>query len=405
MAKKKTKKRKLRKKSTGSPAKLLGFLFIFVVTLFSFVLVLKLPPKKVSLPTIKYVEKKSRISSLKYEEPRITLLEKGIKKVDRAIFNAVVYSKVPKDCIEYLDIKKMYLDGEPYFFQSMGIRAPENKINSFIKNFFYFLKKWSNKDEITIKRSSTSVIHIYVFGRPTHVIYLSPEKLKEEKRTHGEIVLIIDDIGRDIVSAKKLINLFGNKVNLSILPYSLHAKEIDEICRRRHIPTLLHMPMEPIGYPEYDPGIGALFTNMNNKDIKLLVNRAISRIPYIKAVNNHMGSKFTQDKNLMKVFLYELKKKHLFFIDSYTTPKSISITLSKKINIPVFRRDIFIDNKKDVEDILLQLKKAEAYSLKKGIAIVIGHPYRETLKALNIWKEQKNPNVHLVSVTTLLRKL
>jgi polysaccharide deacetylase 2 family uncharacterized protein YibQ len=176
------------------------------------------------------------------------------------------------------------------------------------------------------------------------------------------------------------------------------------LCRKLKIPTLLHMPMEPISYPETDPGPGALLTTMPNNELRNAVKKNLMSLPYIVGVNNHMGSKFTQDSRGMKIFLTELKKRHLFFIDSGTTPKSVAQKLGRELGILVFKRDIFIDNEKDIKTILKFLKKAEKYSLKKGVVIAIGHPYPETIAALKIWKKQKNPQVTLIPVTRLLKK-
>jgi len=220
----------------------------------------------------------------------------------------------------------------------------------------------------------------------------------------GYLILIIDDIGRDLKYAKELIHIFGSDINLSILPYSPHSIEIDNLCRKLKIPTLLHMPMEPISYPETDPGPGALLTTMPNNELRNAVKKNLMSLPYIVGVNNHMGSKFTQDSRGMKIFLTELKKRHLFFIDSGTTPKSVAQKLGRELGILVVKRDIFIDNEKDIKTILKFLKKAEKYSLKKGVVIAIGHPYPETIAALKIWKKQKNPQVTLIPVTRLLKK-
>ncbi len=62
------------------------------------------------------------------------------------------------------------------------------------------------------------------------------------------------------------------------------------------------MPMEPITYPETNPGPGALLTNMDALKIKNLTQKALYHFPNILAVNNHMGSKFTQNRGLMRVF-------------------------------------------------------------------------------------------------------
>ncbi|WP_459889646.1 divergent polysaccharide deacetylase family protein [Desulfothermus okinawensis] len=398
-------------RNKGSLGKLLGFLFIFVVTFSSLVLVLNLPynhrnhiKEKNFCLTKNKVKRLSSQNKLSYEERLISPLEEKIKKIDLAILQSVLVSSLPKNSIHYIEIEHREVKGKSYLYQSLEIKGKIDKIRLFKKKLIHFLKAWFDHREIGVAVHK-NLVKIKVDGIPTHTIIFNLQQgLTKKQFKKGRLILIIDDIGRDLNAAKKLIYLFGSSVNLSILPYSPHAVEVYNLCIKKKVPTLLHMPMEPITYPETNPGPGALLTNMDALKIKNLTQKALYHFPNILAVNNHMGSKFTQNRGLMRVFLSELKKRNLFFIDSMTTPKSVSSSLGKELGLPVFRRDIFLDNKKDVEDILFQLRKAETYSLKKGLVVVIGHPYKETIEALREWKGEKDPNVRLLSVAYLLKQ-
>ena len=70
-----------------------------------------------------------------------------------------------------------------------------------------------------------------------------------------------------------------------------------------------------------------------------------------------MGSRFTGDETGMLTALGEFKKHGLFFLDSLTTPKSAARKAARKTAIAYYERDIFLDNVKDVNAIIHQLKK------------------------------------------------
>ncbi|WP_457560583.1 divergent polysaccharide deacetylase family protein, partial [Caminibacter sp.] len=61
--------------------------------------------------------------------------------------------------------------------------------------------------------------------------------------------------------------------------------------------------------------------------------------------------------------------------------------------IPLFSRNVFIDNKADINYIKTQLKKVVKIAKKRGYAIAIGHPHKTTFEALkesvNILKSVK----------------
>ena len=149
---------------------------------------------------------------------------------------------------------------------------------------------------------------------------------------------------------------------------------------------MLHLPMEPVGYPDVNPGKGALFVNMNEKEIRDVFLKDLARVPGAIGVNNHMGSKFTADETAMKSLLKIIAKKGLFFLDSLTTPKSVTAKLAPHIkNLKVYYRDIFLDNQRDESYVYLQIKKTLDLAKEKDLVIAIGHPYYETIMGFSSW--------------------
>jgi polysaccharide deacetylase 2 family uncharacterized protein YibQ len=140
--------------------------------------------------------------------------------------------------------------------------------------------------------------------------------------------------------------------------------------------------MEPVSYPREKPGAGALFTDMNNNELLYQLDKNIDSVPYISGVNNHMGSKFMEDREKLVVVFGQLKKKNLFFIDSRTAPDSEAIAAAQKVGLRVAERKIFIDNKRDYKEIYNNLIGVINRNGDASQLILIGHPYPETIKAL-----------------------
>ena len=184
---------------------------------------------------------------------------------------------------------------------------------------------------------------------------------------------------------------------------SSNSKRIAALAREAHMEVLLHQPMEPRSYPEDDPGKGAVFVGMDEAAIRRTVMENLAHFPMAVGLNNHMGSRFTEDSRGMRVVLEELRSRGLFYLDSMTTAKSVGTAVGRKVGIPVLRRDVFLDNVADVDAILLQLRKAENVALKQGQAVAIGHPYPETLKALRAWAAQRDSRVEAVTLSSLLQ--
>jgi len=218
----------------------------------------------------------------------------------------------------------------------------------------------------------------------------------------GYLILIIDDIGRDLKYAKELIHIFGSDINLSILPYSPHSIEIDNLCRKLKIPTLLHMPMEPISYPETDPGPGALLTTMPNNELRNAVKKNLMSLPYIVGVNNHMGSKFTTSKRGMELILAEIKRRGLFFVDSRTTRDTVAYVTARSMGIPAAERTVFLDHDTQKESIRKEVSKMVKLSVENGCALAIGHPTSNTWKVLYEELPRISKRVRIVPVHKIL---
>jgi hypothetical protein len=210
----------------------------------------------------------------------------------------------------------------------------------------------------------------------------SPAKPKPQTARHtGRIAIIIDDIGNDIAALDQLMAL-PVTITYSVLPYSLHVQEACQKLEAAGAPVMLHMPMQPLNYPEEDPGPGALLLTMTAPEIQKSLADALAMVPLATGVNNHMGSAFTIDRDRMSVFLDAIKLKGLFFVDSRTTDRTIGFALARQMGIKSAERKVFLDNREDLSAILSQVRLLARESEKQGSAIAIGHPYPETIQAL-----------------------
>lgn len=203
-----------------------------------------------------------------------------------------------------------------------------------------------------------------------------------EKDQMPKIAIIIDDIGYDIQTALALSKLNSN-ITFSILPFSPYGKHISEKLHAMGSQVMLHLPMEPVEYPNADPGTGAILSHMAPDVLLDQLKKNIKRVPYIKGVNNHMGSKLTTHANQMNQIFTILKKKNLFFIDSITAVESKCKSSAKLLKVKFAQRDIFLDNFQDTAYIKGQFQKIIDIAEKHGAAIGIGHPYEATLQTLS----------------------
>lgn len=235
-----------------------------------------------------------------------------------------------------------------------------------------------------------------------NLFFYEPKVVKPEIFPKGRVAIVIDDLGENRQIAMDFLNL-DVPLSFSFFPFARHSREFAREASRQGRDVLLHLPMEPRGYPRQDPGRGRLLTTMGERELLSQLEKDLAAVPYIKGVNNHMGSKFTEDPELMRVVLEEIRGKGLFFLDSRTTAKTVGFKVARELGLKTGQRNVFLDNKRDVSKIKARISELIDLSLKNGGAIGIGHPHPETVQAIREALPSLRENgVELVPVSSLL---
>lgn len=194
-----------------------------------------------------------------------------------------------------------------------------------------------------------------------------------------KIVFVIDDIGGDNKLAQPLQQL-GPKVTYAVLPLRPYSKYFATLGKQSGADVILHLPLDTT--TDVIPGPGLIVSTMSDNDILELLSRDLASVPYHIGVNNHCGSRSTADSRLMTIILKELKRRKLFFLDSYTTRDSVVPNVARKIGIPYLQRGVFLDNSGDPSSIRGEIRRLEDIARKKGSAVAIGHYRVNTLEVL-----------------------
>ena len=200
----------------------------------------------------------------------------------------------------------------------------------------------------------------------------------------GRVAIIIDDMGS---SMQELQTLQSIKLPLTyaVIPSLPHAKRVADSAHGAGAEVMVHMPMEPEGYPQQRlESIGVLVA-MDDKEIAERVGGYFRSVPHAVGANNHMGSRFTQHADKMEVVLKVLKEKGVFFVDSRTSPASVGYKTARAMGLKSGTRQVFLDNVQDEAAIGKQLAEVAAIARKKGAAIAICHPHPSTLRALKAY--------------------
>lgn len=276
-----------------------------------------------------------------------------------------------------LDLVNIYSENNP--LPEIVFRTPEH-VNSaqFISSIRSLL---TSRFEIMsqVARDSMLAFGVGVDGYPVGKLIISGAAREE---LSGEVGIIIDDFGYyDDEVTEEFLTLSPNNVTFSVIPGHDYSEKIGKDAAGRGFEIMVHMPMEPM---EYEGGEGdyILLSGMSSRQVIRRLNNAFEELPMAVGLNNHQGSRATQDPRVMQTVLYMLRSQNMFFIDSYTSPESVGYELARKIGVSSARRTVFLDNEQDSTYIATQMEELVTTARYDGTAIGICHAKELTLAML-----------------------
>ena len=218
-----------------------------------------------------------------------------------------------------------------------------------------------------------------------------------------QVAIVIDDMGMHRERGEQLLAL-DLDLTFSFLPYAPHTRALARTAELLGRDILMHLPMEPEDTKRWDPGPGALYLTMPEAALRMHVEKNLSLVPMAIGVNNHMGSRFTADREAMRTVLALLRPRGLFFIDSLTTPASVGCQVAAELGLPSRRRDVFLDNIQEEAAITRQLDQLIGVARQKGSAVAICHPYPATVAALAANSQRLRAAVQVVGLQQLIER-
>ncbi|MET4698041.1 polysaccharide deacetylase 2 family uncharacterized protein YibQ [Constrictibacter sp. MBR-5] len=218
------------------------------------------------------------------------------------------------------------------------------------------------------------------------------------------IAIVLDDVGLNRPQSRRAIALPG-PITLSFLTYAEDLPQQTASARAAGHELMLHVPMEPME-SSVSPGPEALTVAANETELQRRLNWGLGRFTGFVGINNHMGSRFTQDADGMSVVLSELQRRGLLFLDSVTTGRTVGSAVAARYGVPFARRDVFLDHVQDAAAVRQSLEQLERKARAQGYAVGIGHPHPATIDVLQAWLPTlQSRGYTLVPLTAIVKRL
>lgn len=193
------------------------------------------------------------------------------------------------------------------------------------------------------------------------------------------ISIIMDDMGDRAAEGARIVALPG-PVACAILPATPHGPALARAARARGKEVLLHFPLQPEAGKAHPL---AVTTRSSREELAQRLRSGLSALPVADGVNIHQGSLLSQRADYMNWLMAELRDLGgLYFVDSFTSGRSVALPVAEAWRLPATRRQVFLDAERGADKVRAEFAKLIAVARRDGSALAIGHPFPETLALL-----------------------
>ncbi len=194
------------------------------------------------------------------------------------------------------------------------------------------------------------------------------------------VALVVGGLGLNPATTKQAISDLPAAVTLSFVPYAQGLQGWIDMARAAGHEVMIEVPMQPVNYPDNDPGPQTLLANARNDDLLARLNWVMSRATGYFAMSNYQGGAFFKDRAGMATFLQTLKSRGIDFVDDGQA-RGITGAWGR------VTADRIIDNQINAQAIAAQLTGLEAQAKGRGTALGTGFAYPVTLAVAVKWTQ------------------
>lgn len=193
-----------------------------------------------------------------------------------------------------------------------------------------------------------------------------------------KVSLVIGGLGLNAKATRDAIERLPPEITLSFVPYADGLQGWIDLARANGHEVLLEIPMEPLDFPDNDPGPYTLMANDPPAQTVQRLEWLMARATGYFGVTNYLGGRFVSSDKGMNAFGQALRQRGLAFIDDGSAAK-------RAMSIPRASAGRIVDDQLDSDAIDRQLLNLEAQALQTGSALGSGFAYPLTIAQVQRW--------------------
>ncbi|MEM7169257.1 MAG: divergent polysaccharide deacetylase family protein [Pseudomonadota bacterium] len=202
------------------------------------------------------------------------------------------------------------------------------------------------------------------------------------------IAIVITGLGLSDQFTEAAIDLLPPEITLSFSPYAIGLDKWISRARDRGHEVMIDLPLEPLTYPDDDPGSLTLLTALPTGENLSRLETILGKGDKLVGLAGYMGSRFSATREKMRPILDSLKDKGLLYLDNHPVDKAHAAKLASELGVPrAINNRLLDDEPTSARTIDSRLAYTERIALQDGFAVAMAQPYPITIKQLLAWAQ------------------
>lgn len=201
------------------------------------------------------------------------------------------------------------------------------------------------------------------------------------------IAIVVSGLGLSAKATHAAIAGLPAAVTLAFEPYAGDVQQFVSEARQAGHEALLEVPMEPLDFPDSDPGPNTLRSGVEQDGNGQRLNWAMSRLTGYAGVTNLLGQRFLADSDALSPTMVQLARRGLYFYDNGAVPQSVASDVAGRSGMAFAKATNTLDDVQSALEIDRRLSDLEAEARAHGIAIGSGFLYPVTVARIAQWSK------------------
>lgn len=263
-----------------------------------------------------------------------------------------------------------------------------------------------NLDQSLLEKTHDGMIpKIGADGERASTRYASAFKVPENRKDAPRIAIIVGGLGISASATAAALTDLPAPVTVAFSPYGRKIEALAVQARDAGHEVLLQVPMEPLDFPNNDPGPRTLLTSLSNAENIKRLHWLMARIEGYVGLASYMGARFTASHQALTPVLRETAKRGLIYVDDGSSPRSVGGQVASALNLPFVKADSVLDAVPAPLEIERALRRLEMTARARGVAVGYASAQPSSIKAIGHWaKTIESRGFLLVPITTVATK-